>query len=285
MFSSSGYRLSAGTLFILHCTCLSIVWLVIVATAHLAPESTKNYCEENQPKNISIVLQPINTWSNVPFFFVSWLCGVLTYKYELVNVFPVYATLAPLVILHLGFSSFMFHMIVTTATSIWDYVSILVYLSFEAATSVANVLTSHCCKQGGFQMIFWLIWILTAVIPGIAIFVGFNHSLFGNATMAVAGVFVSVISISEVVACCSKEGRNYRIIWLMFVFVFGFAGVGVWLAPTQSVYPCVALFDLWAHALWHFFVAISVQCLFVLRLVFPPLSRKSGYSMAKNVND
>lgn len=257
-------------------TALWMVWIIILSVSHIGIQIPTYYCEENRPLNESIIAQPINTWSNIGLFIEVWLSIFIIYYFKILNYFYWYGLLVPIIVLNLSVSSFIYHMIVSTGTGIWDFISILLYLSFEAGISISNVLF-YQFNLNKYWCIHLPIWLLLFLIASLIMFVGGVQETYSLISGVLAGIFIAIIAVIEIGMLCiswlryRKNNRvSNQIFNLVGIAITGGVACGFWATPTQQIYPCPSVIETWGHAIWHIVIAFTIFFLFLIRVSNPP---------------
>lgn len=270
----------------------SLAWLITMATSHLAPENSEYFCEQNMPPNQSTILQPVNTWSNVALFFVSWVATFVGYFFNTAAYNPLYAFLSPIIILHLALASFEYHMILTFNSSIGDIVSIILYLALEVATSLVKVVsTMRTSTIPYLNVILTLsIWTILTIIPTCVVYVGYQdqNEAMQTGINSTVGVYIAISVLLEIayyiyletkanrpnkgccyasrgIWCCYGAVDGVYLGLILLIGIFGTPAGVMWSLRSYDSYPCEDITALWGHGLWHILISGSILSLFILR--------------------
>jgi hypothetical protein len=210
----------------------------------------------------ALIVQPINTWSNlVPIFVGLYILTVLD-KSQVVNAASAsnpmqYANIHSLsygfLVINIGIGSMFFHGSMTEFGGLLDNISMNMYISFILCYNLQRIFKfSNKYLLAIYSLInLFLGWI--AILPD----VGRNSFAFLVAVEVVLEIFVVIFSNRKKL----DFKRNWRLL-LLSLLVFGFAMI-VWeLSKTGAIFCHPDSF--WqGHALWHYLDGLAPWVIFL----------------------
>jgi hypothetical protein len=240
---------------------------------HLA---VKHFSVEGQLEfNHTIFIHPYNTWSNVSFFAASWLASLVLFakRKEVWKQDAWYASIGPVVMLHLGLASFLYHGILFPAFEYWDAVAIHVYLGFELATSLVRALwVRGWPRDTRIAILRGATWFLSAGLSGIITYLtpGLDSGL---GAIIVCGILIAFTVFFELIVLCSNAIATTRRWWLAYVGagLFAIPAVTVWqLGQSPHTGGCTLYIEYVGHGTWHMLIGTAIFSLFLTRVVVVP---------------
>lgn len=248
----------------------ALSWILVIGFVHLSPQYSLKYCEGNISYDHTIFAHPFNTYSNVFLYTAAWLQAVVVWYVYYQTKDYIYSLGIPVVTLHLATASFIYHGILYDWAGVWDFVAIIIYLSFEAATSIYRLIV-RINQWFGFwpNFIRILVWTVLSVMMSILTYFTPDPHL---SSKWIGGTLVALITVCELVLISYiniKEKK--RLQWWVYmdyalIPIFGVPAATTWiLGATPHESPCETGVHYVGHGVWHALIGGTIFALFLTR--------------------
>lgn len=150
----------------------------------------------------------------------------------------------------------------------WDIMSILIYLLFEATWSLYQLVTAIYDGYDTLRVnIAWVIVAMLVILCLIPIGLFAPVSALTTGTSALTGLFISFSVVFEIFYI-SKEFESLPwtyYFWVASTGMFGSIAMIFWFIDDVSISICEGA-ALYGHGIWHVFISMSIFSVFMARL-------------------